>query len=197
MTAFMANDGESLSLGDIDLLVGEIERLRTHASKLESRIQELDRLVYRDTLVDVLNRRGLIASLQNLIARVDRYGDQAALLCIDVDGLKLINDRFGHTAGDSALAEVARTIVACVRNSDSVGRLGGDEFAVLLERADELSAWQMGLRIVEAVVGSKFCVNGACLPLSVAVGVGVIKTGDVPQTVIERADKAMYKIKAA
>ena len=197
MTAFMANDRESLSFGDVDLLVGEIERLRAHASKLESRIEELDRLVYRDTLVDVLNRRGLIASLRNLIGRVDRYGDQAALLFIDVDGLKLINDRFGHTAGDAALAEVARRIVACARNSDSVGRLGGDEFAVLLERVDELSAWQMGLRIVEAVVSSKFCINGACLPLSVAVGVGVIKAGDAPQTVIERADKAMYKIKAA
>ena len=69
MTAFMANDGESLSLGDIDLLVGEIERLRTHASKLESRIQELDRLVYRDTLVDV--------SRTDHLSPITSFGDQS------------------------------------------------------------------------------------------------------------------------
>lgn len=119
------------------------------------------------------------------------------MLFIDMDGLKLINDRFGHAAGDAALVEVAKIIVASVRDSDCVGRLGGDEFAVILERADELSAWQMGLRIVETVVGSQYCVDGVCLPLSVAVGVGTIERGDTAEAVIERADKAMYQVKAA
>lgn len=197
MTGFLANDGGSLSLGDVEALLDEIERLRAHVSRLEGRINELDRLAYRDSLVDVLNRRGFIASLENLIARVDRYGDEAAMLFVDLDGLKLINDRFGHQAGDAVLVEVAKMIVGCVRDSDCVGRLGGDEFAVLLERADELSAWQMGLRIVEAVVGSQYCVSGICLPLSVAVGVGVIERGDTPEAVMQRADKSMYQIKAA
>ncbi len=196
MASFIADDGGSLSLGDIEALVGEIERLRVHVSHLETRVEELNRLVYRDPLVDVLNRRGFIASLENVIARVDRYGDQAAMLFIDLDGLKLINDRLGHEAGDAALTEVAKMIVACARSSDCVGRLGGDEFAVILERADELSAWQMALRIVEMVVGSQYCVNGACLKLSVAVGVGVIARGDTTQAVIKRADNAMYEVKA-
>lgn len=197
MSGFIASDRVTFSLDEVEALVGEIEQLRFIVSELESRVDQLNRLAYRDDLVDVLNRRGFIASLENVIARVTRYGDQAAMLFIDLDGLKLINDRFGHAAGDAALVEVAKVIVASVRDSDCVGRLGGDEFAVILERADELSAWQMGLRIVETVVGSQYCVDGICLPLSVAVGVGAIERGDTAQAVIERADKSMYQVKAA
>lgn len=197
MSGFIANERGMFSFGEVDALVGEIERLRANVSQLESRIDQLNQLAYRDGLVDVLNRRGFIANLEKVIARVTRYGDQAAMLFIDLDGLKQINDRFGHAAGDAALVQVAKIIVASVRDSDCVGRLGGDEFAVILERADELSAWQMGLRIVETVVGSQYCVDGICLPLSVAVGVGAIERGDTAQAVIERADKAMYQVKAA
>src|SRR4030095_15990431 len=114
------------------------------------------------------------------IARVERYGHPAAILFVDVDGLKSINDTFGHCAGDQALVEVAKLLVASVRNSDCVARMGGDEFGILLEQLDEGRAWQMALRVVEAVVGAQFCVDGACLPLSVAVGVGMIAPGDDP-----------------
>jgi diguanylate cyclase (GGDEF)-like protein len=86
-------------------------------------------------------------------------------------------------------------LVATVRKSDCVARLGGDEFAILLERCDELSAWQMALRIVEGILSSQFCVNGSWLRLSVAVGVSSIQAGDTAQSVMARADKAMYQIK--
>jgi diguanylate cyclase (GGDEF)-like protein len=110
--------------------------------------------------------------------------------------LKAINDRFGHNAGDKALIEVARMIVRTVRSSDFVARLAGDEFGILLERADELSAWQMALRVIETVEDCEFCAEGVCLPLSVAVGVAVIEPGDTPEAVLGRADKEMYRIKA-
>jgi diguanylate cyclase (GGDEF)-like protein len=194
MSSFVAND-DLLCLGDAETLIGEIDRLRAHVARLETRVSELDQLAHSDPLVNLPNRRGFLASLENLIARVERYGELAAMLFIDVDGLKRINDQFGHEAGDTALIEVAKMIVASVRKSDCVGRIGGDEFGVLLERADELSAWQMGLRVVETVVGSKFCVNGSCLPLSVAVGVGMIKLGDNPLSVMRRADEEMYRLK--
>ena len=194
MSGFVAND-DLLCLGDAETLVGEIDRLRAEVTRLETLVSELDRLAHSDPLVGIPNRRGFLASLERLIARVERCGEQAAMLFIDVDGLKRINDQFGHEAGDAALIEVARMIVTSVRKSDCVGRLGGDEFGVLLERADELSAWLMALRVVETVVGSKFCLGSNCLPLSVAVGVGMIKPGDSPLLVMTRADEEMYRLK--
>ena len=191
-----ADKDEAVSLDDAMMLLDEIERLRSQLTSYESRLAELDRLAHRDTLVDLPNRRSFLLSLEQLIARVDRYGGPAAMLFVDVDGLKAINDEFGHVAGDKALVEVARLLVASVRKADFVGRLAGDEFGILLEHADELSAWQMALRVVETVDECQFCIKDVCLPLSVAIGVGMIQPGDTPEAVFARADKEMYRIKA-
>ena len=190
-----ANDS-GISLDDAIALLDEIERLRAALAAGEARLSELDRLAHRDSLVDLPNRRSFLASLEQLIARVERYKVQAALLFVDVDGLKTVNDRFGHNAGDKALAQIARLLVSSVRKADFVARLAGDEFGILLEHADDLSAWKMALRVVETVDECQFRVDGACLPLSVAIGVGMIEPGDTPETVLARADKEMYRIKA-
>jgi len=194
---FVANDDRAVSLSEAEALVREIESLRAKVAKLEATISELDRLASRDPLVDLANRRSFLANLERLIARVERYGGPASMMFVDVDGLKQINDSFGHGAGDEALVQVAKMLASTARQSDCVARLGGDEFAILLERADELSAWQMGLRVVERVMAAQFCVNGNWLRLSVAVGVGAIQPGDTPQSVMARADEAMYRVKAA
>jgi len=191
-----ANDDRGISLDEAIALLDEIERLRGELAAGEARLLELDRLAHRDPLVDLPNRRSFIASLEHLIARVERYGLDAAMLFVDVDGLKAINDKFGHNAGDKALVQVAQLIVASVRKADFVARLAGDEFGILLDHADELSAWKMALRVVETVDDCQFCINGACLPLSVAIGVGMIEPGDTPETVLARADREMYRIKA-
>ena len=191
-----AKDDGRISLDDALALVDEIERLRARLAEYEVRVAELDELAHRDPLVNLPNRRSFLANLDRLIARTDRYGGEAALMFVDLDGLKAINDRFGHDAGDKALIEVARLLVASVRESDFVARLAGDEFGILLEQSDELSAWQTALRVVEAVDDCEFCVESVCLPLSVAVGVGMIKRGDTAQSVLTRADKEMYRIKA-
>jgi len=191
-----ANDDGSISLDDAIALLDEIERLHTQLAAAEARLSELDRLAHRDALVDLPNRRSFFASLEQLIARVERYDVPAALLFVDVDGLKAVNDKFGHNAGDQALSKIASLLVASVRKADFVARLAGDEFGILLEHADELSAWKMALRVVETVDECQFCVDGVCLPLSVAIGVGMIEAGDTPETVLARADKEMYRIKA-
>lgn len=195
MLQSVAEDGGVVTLADAEALIGEIDRLRGQVAKLEARVARLDQLANRDPLANLPNRRGFLASLERLIARVERYGGPAAMLFVDVDGLKTINDSFGHKAGDQALLEVAQRLVSSVRESDCVARIGGDEFGVLLEQADELSAWQTALRVVEVVAGSEFCVDGACLPLSVAVGVAAIRPGDSCQSVMDRADKEMYRVK--
>jgi diguanylate cyclase (GGDEF)-like protein len=186
-----------VSLAEAEVLVREIERLRAELDKLESRVDQLDELAHQDPLVHLPNRRSFLASLERLIERADRLGRPAAMLFVDVDGLKAINDTFGHRVGDEALQEIAKLLLSSVRNTDCVARMGGDEFGILLDQTDEQRAWQMALRIVETVVGSQFCVeDGRCVRLSVAVGVGMIQPGDSPQAVIERADKEMYRVKS-
>ena len=192
----VANDDGFVSLAVAEALVSEIERLQATLKEVELRLGQLDELAHQDSLVKLPNRRSFLAKLERAIERVQRHGHPAAVLFVDVDGLKLINDTFGHKAGDEALIEVAQLLVGSVRKTDCVARMGGDEFGILLEHLDEQRAWVMALRVVESVVGSQFCVNGTCLRLSVAVGVGMITPGDDPQAVIDRADREMYRVKS-
>ena len=188
---------EALTLLDeIDRLKAELAVYEARVREYETRVAELNRLAHHDSLVELPNRRSFLGTLERLIARVERYEDEAAMLFVDVDGLKGINDQFGHIAGDQALVEISRLLVGAVRASDLVARLAGDEFGILLEHADELVAWQTALRVIEAVDDCPFCVEGRCLPLSVAVGVSVIAKHDTPEAVLARADKEMYRIKA-
>jgi diguanylate cyclase (GGDEF)-like protein len=195
MARLVANDDRTVSLAEAEVLVREIERLRAELDKLEERVDQLNELAHVDPLVHLPNRRSFLDNLERLIARVQRSGRPAAMMFVDVDGLKAINDTFGHTVGDDALMEISKLLLASVRKTDCVARIGGDEFGILLDQSDESRAWQMALRIVETVVGSQFCVDGSCVRLSVAVGVTAIKQGDTPQAVIERADREMYRIK--
>lgn len=182
---------------DNQSLAAEIVRLREEVARLQDRVDQLDQLAHQDVLIGLPNRRGFMRQLEQLIARIDRYGDTAAMLFIDVDGLKLINDSCGHKAGDEALTFVADLLVRGVRSSDFVARIGGDEFAILLEHADEASAAETASRLVSQIAGCEFCYEGTCLPLSVAIGFSLIAKGDTSDEVIERADLAMYAEKAA
>jgi diguanylate cyclase (GGDEF)-like protein len=135
--------------------------------------------------------------LERLIARVDRYGINAAMLFVDLDGLKMINDTFGHRAGDEALIQVAALLAKGVRHSDVVARIGGDEFGILLESSDEHDAQETAARLIDQISACDFTHDGEALPLSVAIGVGMIDALDTAEAVMERADEAMYARKAA
>jgi diguanylate cyclase (GGDEF)-like protein len=182
---------------DPNALIAEISRLRGEVAHLESRVEELDRLANMDTLVPVANRRGLTSQLDMMIARFERHGTPAALLFVDVDGLKALNDAFGHAAGDAALIHLTEMMVASVRQTDMVARIGGDEFAILLDHANEQSACETASRLVDQVAGAEFCFEGTCLPLSIAIGFTHIELGDSPESVMDRADEAMYRHKDA
>ena len=182
---------------DSEALMEEIARLRGQIARLESRCEELDREAHRDTLVPIANRRGLVRQLDMLIARRERHNVPAALLFVDVDGLKALNDSCGHSAGDAALIHLATLMVGTVRQTDLVARLGGDEFIILLDHADEAAAMDTANRLVNSVAGSDFIHHGRPLPLSVAVGITAIDKGDTAEAVLERADREMYRDKAA
>ena len=178
-------------------LLEEITRLRADVARLEARVEELDRLAHRDPLVPLANRRGMLRELETMIARHARHDSPGAVLFVDLNGLKMLNDSFGHMGGDAALVTVAEKLIEGTRATDCVARLGGDEFCVLLEHADEKSAVETADRLVALIAEKECWFEGAAMPLSVAIGVTLIEKGDTPATVLARADKAMYRVKAA
>ena len=178
-------------------LIEEISLLRAKVARLQERVEQLDTLAHQDSLINLPNRRGFMRELERLIARVDRYGINAGMLFVDLDGLKMINDTFGHRAGDEALIQVANLLAKGVRSSDVVARIGGDEFGILLEASDDNDAHETATRLVDQICGCEFMHDGEALPLSVAIGVGMIDALDTAEEVMQRADEAMYLRKAA
>jgi diguanylate cyclase (GGDEF)-like protein len=182
---------------DVEQLISEIGALRGKVAQLQERVEQLDLLAHEDSLVGLPNRRGFMRALERLIDRVSRYQEKAALLFVDLDGLKVINDTFGHQAGDEALVQVAKLLLGGVRKSDIVARIGGDEFAILLVHSDEQSAHETATRLVDLIADSDFTHCGETMPLSVAIGAAGINGDDTAESVIARADKEMYRRKAA
>lgn len=113
----------------------EIARLRAELDAWKARAEAAEAAADHDVLTPALNRRGFVEALNRTMAYCQRHRVPAALLYLDLDGFKGVNDRLGHAAGDAALVHVARLLMSNVRESDAVGRLGGDEFALLMLNA--------------------------------------------------------------
>jgi diguanylate cyclase (GGDEF)-like protein len=154
-------------------------------------------LAATDPLTGLLNARAFDQRLRQEVARAARYGDPLALLILDVDGLKRINDQQGHLAGDRALEAVASAIRHELREVDMAARLGGDEFGVLAPRTDDTAAMVLGNRVralaaerLAAAVGQPFTVSvgAACL------GPTEFRTG-TPTSLMRSADTALYEAK--
>jgi len=186
-----------IDVDDRERLIEEISSLRGKVARLQERVEQLDQLAHQDSLINLPNRRGFMRELERLIARVDRYGINAAMLFVDVDGLKMINDTLGHRAGDEALIRVAALLAKGVRHSDVVARIGGDEFGILLESSDETDSHETAARLIQQISACEVLHDGEALPLGVAIGVGMIDALDTAEAVMERADEAMYRRKAA
>ena len=184
-------------VSNTERLIDEISRLRAHVAQLEARVGELDQLAHQDALVDLPNRRGFMRELERLVDQAKRYGEPSAMLFVDLDGLKMINDTFGHKAGDGSLIQVAELLVGGVRRSDVVARIGGDEFGILLAHADEANAHETAARLTDLISDCDFMHDGDALPLSVAIGVAMLNPADDPETIMARADEEMYRRKAA
>jgi diguanylate cyclase (GGDEF)-like protein len=149
-----------------------------------------------DPLTGLMNRASFDREIELLLARAERAGSEAALLFLDLDGFKAVNDQRGHPAGDCLLKEVAQRVMGCVRDDDLIARYGGDEFVVVLEPIlDRAVVHAIATRIIECLSGT-FTVDGMHVRLSVSVGIAMFplhaaKTIDL----IARADAAMYRAK--
>ena len=184
-------------ISDSERLTEEVCRLRAQVAELEARVEQLDQLAHQDSLINLPNRRGFMRALERFVDRCKRYDEPSAMLFVDLDGLKMINDTFGHKAGDEALIQVAQLLVGGVRRSDVVARIGGDEFGILLAHANEAIAHDTAARLVNVIADCDFMHDGDALPLSVAIGVGMIGPDDCPEAIMARADEEMYRHKDA
>ncbi len=173
-------------------LMGEVERLRQELERTQARVSYLEKLADQDLLAPIANRRAFVRELTRFLAFAERYGTPSSLIYLDVNGLKAINDTYGHAAGDAVLLQVAQTLVDNVRRSDVVARMGGDEFAVLLSHTDEATATEKARAVVALVEGAPLEWNGTKVPLSLAFGVHTFTGGEDTSEAIAAADRKMY-----
>jgi diguanylate cyclase (GGDEF)-like protein len=183
---------------DLDSDVGaEVRELAAHAGPAIAnalRYREARRLADLDALTGLHNRRYFHETLQRECARAQRYGRRLALVLLDLDDFKGVNERIGHLEGDAVLAEAAARIRAVVRTADIACRVGGDEFAVILPEAGIGQAEQLYGRIEASVSGRPI---GHVAQLSVSAGVAELQETDDAGSIFERADAALYKAKDA
>jgi diguanylate cyclase (GGDEF)-like protein len=178
------------------VLVAEVERLERELAAARARMTELEARADVDPLTEVPNRRGFERELKRSLAYVKRHGTHAALIYLDLDGFKAVNDRHGHAAGDAVLKAVAMVLARQVRASDLVARLGGDEFVLLLWNLSEADAHTKARALETAVARTTAIHAGATLSIGASAGAAMLLPLDTPGAVVERADRAMYARKA-
>ncbi len=187
-----------LSARDVsDAALAVLERLAAERDALSERLAAAEELADRDSLVPVFNRRAFLRELHRTMSEVERYRTPAAVLYLDLDGFKALNDEYGHAAGDAVLRHVGRLLMDSVRESDVVGRLGGDEFGVILNRAPADEAHAKALALSEKINATAIRHVGVAHRIGASVGVHPIAAVEDPETAIARADEAMYAEKHA
>lgn len=173
-------------------LMGEIAELRVQQRRVQGRLDRLSRLADLDPLAPVVNRRAFMRELTRAMSYARRYGTPGCLVYFDINGLKTINDRYGHAAGDAVLVRVAQVLVENLRESDVVGRLGGDEFGVVLRRADAATGREKAAALAAVLAGTPLAWNGEEIALSVAIGCHAFSPDDDADHALADADRAMY-----
>lgn len=178
-------------------LMRENAELRAELARLRARLAEVEGLADLDTLTPLFNRRAVMRELARSRDFAERYGGTASLAYFDLDGLKAINDRFGHAAGDAALLAVADQLRTHIRGSDLAGRMGGDEFAVILAQTNGFQAEAKAEALAAAIAAATIDGLAAEARVSVSWGVAEIRPGVEPEAIVAEADAAMYAAKRA
>jgi len=174
----------------------EIRRLRTALAQAAARIEQLQASADTDFLLEIPNRRGFERELSRAIAYIKRYHGSGALIMLDVDRLKPINDTFGHAAGDQVLKAIVSVLGRQIRSSDVIGRLGGDEFALLLWNLTEADAHAKAAMLEKDIDGLSFVFRGQTVTAGASAGVVALGPHSDAGRVLEEADCAMYVRKA-
>ncbi|MBW7849546.1 MAG: GGDEF domain-containing protein [Rhodospirillales bacterium] len=164
-------------------------------SALKEAEEEIRKLANHDALTGLPTLRLFKDLFIEAASRANRNGGQFAILFVDLDGFKGVNDTLGHGAGDHVLQEMARTFLQCVRGTDKVARIGGDEFVVLCEKITRPMALKIARRIVEGA-GSPMTVAGREVRIGASVGIALYPAnGTSLDALMKAADDAMYRVK--
>ena len=174
----------------------DLRRALRYAIERQRGQEHLTYLAFHDALTGLPNRALLEDRFGQALAHARRTGSHLALLFLDLDGFKAVNDRQGHDVGDALLQEVAARLAGCTRGSDTIARLAGDEFVALLPGADEMAATAVAAKVL-AVVGVPYHLPGlAAIALTASVGISVYPDDAVEASaLLRRADAAMYGAK--
>jgi diguanylate cyclase (GGDEF)-like protein len=190
------NDGRTLSITHKPIEQGGWVDTHTDITEIQETEQRLAHLAHHDALTDLPNRRRIRERIEELLL-LSRKGTKFAVLCIDLDRFKPINDAFGHQLGDELLKSVARRLRECVPKADTVGRMGGDEFVVVQESENQphdasvLAAW------ICEVLGEPFDFEGQKMVVGATVGIATAPVhGNEPEKLLRNADLAMYRAKS-
>src|SRR5207244_4074721 len=176
-------------MGVTSVMTLALAALVAERSQVEERLRQL---AVSDPLTGLANYRQLTYAIDAEIKRFQRTERPFAVVLLDMDGLKKINDSHGHLVGSLALCRVAETLFGSCRAMDTAARFGGDEFAVVLPETDDAAAWHVARRIAERVAR-----DGEKPPLSVSVGVAVYpRDGDSQESLLSAADRSLYDSKA-
>lgn len=192
------------------LLMREVDRITSGNSKLKKDlsqsqeelatqkklVEELRTAVRIDGLTQLANRNYFDEKLLESIKLHQRHNDMFSLLLVDVDHFKEINDKYGHLSGDRILKGVAFNLKSALRESDFVARFGGDEFAIILHRSDGKAAVEVAVKLCYSQNESRFLLDGSEIKVTISIGVTEAEATDTPESLVERADKALYRVKS-
>lgn len=173
----------------------ERDALRRENRVLKIAVAELERVSERDTLTPLFNRRYFLTAIHHRMARFERHAERAAVVFIDVNQLKYINDNFGHAAGDFALMEIAKRLAGAIRATDVAARIGGDEFGLILDQSSEDGARAQVNRLCDVLTATPADYDGHEIALSACFGVAMLQTGMTESDILAAADRDMYRSK--
>ena len=165
-------------------------------------IQAHEELLHRathDELTGLVNRRMILEAIEHEHSRLIRLAGNFAIIMLDVDHFKSVNDNHGHLAGDAVLKEVARRMVGCVRPYDTVGRYGGEEFVIVAPSCERSGAAALSDRILSAIGSTPIESAGCCISVTASCGISISNRSNVldPETLLRLADQALYRAKEA
>lgn len=173
-------------------LMQEVDNLRRELDDVKKHLSAEKQMADQDPLLPIYNRRAFVRELTKIQASIERYHGKASLVYIDLNNFKMINDNYGHKAGDHVLHEFSRRLVESVRETDVVGRLGGDEFGLILSNTQPDASSVLINRLSKGLHTRPIFWEKQPLDISMACGIVTIEPGEDVQDIMAMADSEMY-----
>ncbi len=175
-------------------MTNEVNKANEIIKNLNQQIKTLEKTSNLDPLTKVFNRRALSTYLKDICSK-EKSPDGLYVLILDIDDFKKINDTHGHLAGDKILIFIANMLRKTLRDGDKIFRYGGEEFVIILNRLNDAQCTSITNRILELIRENRLIYKGVALSVTMSIGVTKFTKGDTPDSLIYRADKALYRAK--